>query len=242
MYMVAALDAGDVIRTVSTEIGEHEDAAALTLRLSELGAQALERDDPDACGRHGEAHTAGRVGIHLCAHARPLAFAHRLDEERTGDRLPGARSHSVALCRDERGRKSVKVYETVSGEMTADAPGTMHAVKRGLSCRLRRRQEPHHHTASGGGRQAHGGCRLSARSPAQNKRLKGESLCLTILTATVTILANLVYLPFLLVLVLLLSLYAQAAVSGNFSRYSKVTNRRGLTRRRRRLVCCAHGI
>ena len=41
MYMVAALDAGDVIRTVSTEIDEREDAAALTLRLSELGAQAL---------------------------------------------------------------------------------------------------------------------------------------------------------------------------------------------------------
>ena len=35
--------------------------------------------------------------------------------------------------------------------------------------------------------------------------------------------ANLVYL-ILLVPVLLLSLYAQAAVSGNFSRYSKVTN------------------
>ena len=40
--------------------------------------------------------------------------------------------------------------------------------------------------------------------------------------------ANLIYL-ILLVPVLLLSLYAQAAVSGNFSRYSKVTNRRGLT-------------
>ena len=40
--------------------------------------------------------------------------------------------------------------------------------------------------------------------------------------------ANLIYL-ILLVPVLLLSLYAQAAVSGNFSHYSKVTNRRGLT-------------
>ena len=40
--------------------------------------------------------------------------------------------------------------------------------------------------------------------------------------------ANLIYL-ILLVPVLLLSLYAQAAVSGNFSRYSNVTNRRGLT-------------
>ncbi len=40
--------------------------------------------------------------------------------------------------------------------------------------------------------------------------------------------ANLIYL-ILLVPVLLLSLYAQAAVSSNFSRYSKVMNRRGLT-------------
>ena len=46
MYMVAALDAGDVIRTVSTEIGEHEDAAALTERLAELGAQALSETIP----------------------------------------------------------------------------------------------------------------------------------------------------------------------------------------------------
>ena len=46
MYMVAALDAGDVIRMVSTEIGEREDAAALTLRLSELGAQALSETIP----------------------------------------------------------------------------------------------------------------------------------------------------------------------------------------------------
>ena len=46
MYMVAALDAGDVIRTVSTEIGEREDAAALTERLAELGAQALSETIP----------------------------------------------------------------------------------------------------------------------------------------------------------------------------------------------------
>ena len=40
--------------------------------------------------------------------------------------------------------------------------------------------------------------------------------------------SDIIYL-ILLVPVLLLSLYAQAQVSGNFSRYSKVTNRRGLT-------------
>ena len=54
--------------------------------------------------------------------------------------------------------------------------------------------------------------------------------------------ANLVYL-ILLVPVLLLSLYAQAAVSGNFSRYSKVTNRRGLTGAQAAAsVLRAHGI
>lgn len=53
---------------------------------------------------------------------------------------------------------------------------------------------------------------------------------------------NLVYL-ILLVPVLLLSLYAQAAVSGNFSRYSKVTNRRGLTGAQAAAgVLRAHGI
>ena len=54
--------------------------------------------------------------------------------------------------------------------------------------------------------------------------------------------ANLIYL-ILLVQVLLLSLYAQAAVSGNFSRYSKVTNRRGLTGAQAAAsVLRAHGI
>ena len=54
--------------------------------------------------------------------------------------------------------------------------------------------------------------------------------------------ANLIYL-ILLIPVLLLSLYAQAAVSGNFSRYSKVTNRRGLTGAQAAAgVLRAHGI
>ena len=54
--------------------------------------------------------------------------------------------------------------------------------------------------------------------------------------------ANLIYL-ILLVPVLLLSLYAQAAVSGNFSRYSNVTNRRGLTGAQAAAgVLRAHGI
>ena len=63
--------------------------------------------------------------------------------------------------------KSVKVYETVSGEMTADAPGTMHAVKRGLS------------VACGDGRsliitqlQAEGGKRMAAADYLRGHPLK----------------------------------------------------------------------
>ena len=41
MYMAEALDAGDIIQSVKTPIGEDEDAGALTARLAELGAQAL---------------------------------------------------------------------------------------------------------------------------------------------------------------------------------------------------------
>lgn len=41
MYMVKALDAGDVIRVVKTKLGPEEDAQELTARLAELGAQAL---------------------------------------------------------------------------------------------------------------------------------------------------------------------------------------------------------
>ena len=41
MYMAKELDAGDVILQKSTPIGSDEDAQALTVRLAELGAEAL---------------------------------------------------------------------------------------------------------------------------------------------------------------------------------------------------------
>lgn len=41
MYMAKELDAGDIILQKSTPIGESENAQALTLRLAELGAEAL---------------------------------------------------------------------------------------------------------------------------------------------------------------------------------------------------------
>ena len=91
MYMVAALDAGDVIRMVSTEIGEREDAAALTLRLSELGAQALsdERGVLDRAGLRVDLDLLAddEAGAHGGA-ALDLAFAH-LHADRRADVVRG---------------------------------------------------------------------------------------------------------------------------------------------------------
>ena len=167
MYMVAALDAGDVIRTVSTEIGEREDAAALTLRLSELGAQALSETIPTLADG-----TAKRTPQDESA----FTYAPMLD--RSLSPIDWTRSAREIDCQ-VRGLipwpcaatsvdgKSVKVYETLSGEMTADAPGTMHAVKRGLS------------VACGDGRsliitqlQAEGGKRMAAADYLRGHPLK----------------------------------------------------------------------
>ena len=167
MYMVAALDAGDVIRTVSTEIGEREDAAALTERLAELGAQALSEAIPTLADG-----TAKRTPQDESA----FTYAPMLD--RSLSPIDWTRSAREIDCQ-VRGLipwpcaatsvdgKSVKVYETLSGEMTADAPGTMHAVKRGLS------------VACGDGRsliitqlQAEGGKRMAAADYLRGHPLK----------------------------------------------------------------------
>ena len=167
MYMVAALDAGDVIRTVSTEIGEREDAAALTERLAELGAQALSETIPTLADG-----TAKRTPQDESA----FTYAPMLD--RSLSPIDWTRSAREIDCQ-VRGLipwpcaatsvdgKSVKVYETLSGEMTADAPGTMHAVKRGLS------------VACGDGRsliitqlQAEGGKRMAAADYLRGHPLK----------------------------------------------------------------------
>ena len=132
MYMAEALDAGDVIRTVSTQIGEREDAAALTARLAELGAQALSETIPTLADG-----TASRVP----QREEDSTYAPMLD--RTLSPIDWTGSARAIDCQ-VRGLipwpcastvvdgKPVKVFETEHGEKTADAPGTMRAVKRGI--------------------------------------------------------------------------------------------------------------
>lgn len=167
MYMVKALDAGDVIRAVSTKIGEREDAAALTARLAELGAVALSETIPTLAD--GTAQRTPQV-------EEDSTYAYMLD--RSLSPIDWTRSAREIDCQ-VRGLlpwpcaattvdgKTVKVYETVRGEKSSDAPGTMRAVKQGLC------------VACGGGEsliitqlQAEGGKRMAAADYLRGHPLK----------------------------------------------------------------------
>ena len=95
MYMVAALDAGDVIRTVSTEIGEREDAAALTVkrgsRTIELSAEP--EKDEDGEYRLGAWVRDSMAGIGTMTFFDPQsgtfgALGHGVTDVDTGQLLP----------------------------------------------------------------------------------------------------------------------------------------------------------
>ena len=132
MYMAPALDAGDVIAAAETKIGEREDALALTQRLAELGAELLSRTIPTL---------ADGTALRTPQNESESTYASMLD--RSLSPIDWSRSAREIDCQ-VRGLipwpcaattvdgKAVKVFETISGEMTASAPGTMRAVKRGL--------------------------------------------------------------------------------------------------------------
>ena len=95
MYMVVALDAGDVIRTVSTEIGEREDAAALTVkrgsRTIELSAEP--EKDEDGEYRLGAWVRDSMAGIGTMTFFDPQsgtfgALGHGVTDVDTGQLLP----------------------------------------------------------------------------------------------------------------------------------------------------------
>ena len=150
MYMVAALDAGDVIRTVSTEIGE-----ALSETIPTLADGTAKRTPQD--------ESAFTYAPMLDRSLSPIDWTRSARE--IDCQVRGLIPWPCAATSVD--GKSVKVYETLSGEMTADAPGTMHAVKRGLS------------VACGDGRsliitqlQAEGGKRMAAADYLRGHPLK----------------------------------------------------------------------
>ena len=167
MYMVKALDAGDVIHAVSTEIGEREDAAALTARLAQLGAQALSETIPaladGTASRTPQDEAAFTYAPMLDRSLSPIDWtksAREIDCQVRG-LIPWPCAATVV------DGKNVKVYETIPGEATADVPGTMRAVKQGIS------------VACGGGEsriitqlQAEGGKRMAAADYLRGHPLK----------------------------------------------------------------------
>ena len=128
MYMAKELDAGDVILQKTTPIGPEEDALSLTIRLAELGAEALS-ETVTALGNG----TAGRTP----QDGSKMTYASMLSREMSP--IDWSRTARAIDCQ-VRGLipwpcavmtldgKPVKVYRTAVGGDTAAAPGRITAA------------------------------------------------------------------------------------------------------------------
>lgn len=133
MYMAKELDAGDVILQKTTAIGEDEDALALTLRLAELGAEAL-----------SETVTALQAGTALRTpqDESRMSYASMLSKDMSP--IDWSRPARAIACQvrglipwpcasTELAGQRFKVYRTAPGGQTQAAPGTvLSAGKNGL--------------------------------------------------------------------------------------------------------------
>jgi len=125
MYMAAALDSGDMIAALSTEIGENEDADALYHRLSFLGADLLKTTVEQIA-----AGTACRTPQQeeLATWAPPLTREQSpMDFTKTARQLScqvrGLRPWPVAKA--ELGGKSYRIFDVLVGDETDKTPGTL---------------------------------------------------------------------------------------------------------------------
>lgn len=125
MYMAKELDAGDVILQKSTAIGENEDALALTMRLAELGAEAL--SEAVEALKNG---TASRVP----QDESKQTYASMLSKEMSP--IDWNRSAQAISCQvrglipwpcasAELAGQRFKIYRTAPGQATEKAPGTL---------------------------------------------------------------------------------------------------------------------
>ena len=133
MYMAKELDAGDIIHTVETAIDIDETAQELTMRLAELGAQALsETVDMLAAGtavRTPQDHSKHTYAPMLSKALSPIDWtksARRIHDQVRG-LIPWPCASTVV------GGKNVKVFKTTFGAETAAAPDTVvSAGKQGI--------------------------------------------------------------------------------------------------------------
>ena len=133
MYMAKELDAGDIIHTVETAIDIDETALELTLRLADLGAQALaETVDMLAAGtavRTPQDHSKHTYAPMLSKALSPIDWnknARQIHDQVRG-LIPWPCASTVV------GGKNVKVFKTEFGTKTSALPGTVvSAGKQGI--------------------------------------------------------------------------------------------------------------
>ena len=133
MYMAKELDAGDIIHTVKTAINIDETAQELTMRLADLGAQALsETVDMLAAGtavRTPQEHEKHTYAPMLSKALSPIDWnktARQIHDQVRG-LSPWPCASTVV------GGKNVKVHKTAFGAETTAAPGTVvSAGKQGI--------------------------------------------------------------------------------------------------------------
>ena len=133
MYMAKELDAGDIIHTVETAIDIDETALELTLRLADLGAQALsETVDMLAAGtavRTPQDHSQHTYAPMLSKALSPIDWSKpsRQIHDQVRGLIPWPCAATVV------GGKNVKVFKTAFGTETSAAPGTVvSAGKQGI--------------------------------------------------------------------------------------------------------------
>lgn len=133
MYMAKELDAGDVILQKSTPIGANEDAQALTVRLAELGAEALSEAVTEigsgTASRTPQPENGGTYASMLSREMSPIDWSR---SARAIDcQVRGLIPWPCAAA--ELAGTKFKVYATAPGEETSAVPGTiLSADKRGI--------------------------------------------------------------------------------------------------------------
>ncbi len=133
MYMAKELDAGDIIHTAKTAIGIDETAQELTMRLAELGAQALaetvEMLENGTAVRTVQDHSAHTYAPMLSKELSPIDWTRTARQ--IHDQVRGLIPWPCAST--EVGGKKVKVFKTEFGTDTQYPAGTVvSAGKQGI--------------------------------------------------------------------------------------------------------------
>ena len=134
MHMAKKLDAGDIISVRTTPIDPDEDAEQLFARLADLGAELLSETIPHiadgTASRTPQDDAASTYAHMLSRELSPIDWNN--DAERVVNQVRALVPWPCASMTLD--GKTTKVWHTVRGDKTSDAPGTLRASKRGIEC------------------------------------------------------------------------------------------------------------